>query len=94
MSNRFTAERSARSANSAHWATVTFILLIGSILWVGVLSDSSGRPGMPAVDSVLYVAAVVCVAVLLAYADRKRSGSRKNRKDEGGHKSPQDIVVR
>jgi hypothetical protein len=54
------------------WITVTFILIIGWILWVGVLSDSSGRLTIPGPGSIVYVAAVIGVAALLAYVDRKR----------------------
>jgi len=94
QSHGFTAERPAKSLKFPRWGTVTFILLIGSILWVGVLSDSSGRPTMPPVDSILYVAAVVCAAFLLAYADRRRNGSRKNRNGEAGYKRHKGTVVR
>jgi hypothetical protein len=59
-------------------------MIIGLILWVGVLSDSSGRLTMPGTGSILYVAAVIGIAALLAYADRKRNPPPKNRKDGAG----------
>ena len=59
-----------RNAVFPRWLTIPFILIIGLILWIGVLSDSYGHPD---VDSILYVAAVIPVALLLAYVDRKRN---------------------
>jgi hypothetical protein len=64
-------KRPVRSAALPRWVTIPFVLIIGSILWIGVLSDSSGHLIIPGVDSILYIAAVIGVAVLLAYADRK-----------------------
>ena len=68
------------------WIAIPFITIIGLILWLGVLSDSSGYPVVPGAGSILYVSEVICVAALLAYADRKRDAygrdeSKKNRKD-------------
>jgi hypothetical protein len=71
-----------RPASFPRWVAVLFILAVGLILWIGVLSNSSGHLTMPGLDSIAYVAAVVCVAALLAYADRKRSPSGNRRKDK------------
>ena len=71
-----TREGRTGQAGLPRWITIPFILIIGLILWIGVLSDSSGHLTMPDADSILYVVAVVAVAVLLAYADRRRN--RKN----------------
>jgi hypothetical protein len=49
------------------WIAIPFILIIGWILWIGVLSDSSD------VASTLYVATVIGAALLFAYVDRKRN---------------------
>ena len=47
------------------WVTITFLLIVGLILWIGVLQ-------IPGIDSIAYVAAVIAIAAFLAYADRKR----------------------
>jgi hypothetical protein len=62
----------ASTPSFPRWLTALFILTIGLILWIGVLSNSSGLLTMPGTDAILYVAAVICVAALLAWADRKR----------------------
>jgi len=53
--------------------------MAGFVLWTGVLSDRSGRL-TPDIGSLSYVAAVVGVTVLFAYADRNRSSFGKNRR--------------
>ncbi len=58
-------ERPTKTAAYPRWLTILFILVIGLILWMGVLS-------MPGIDSIMYVAVVIGVVALLAYADRKR----------------------
>jgi len=73
FSYRTPKEHFSASVSLPRWITIPFILVIGLILWVGVLSDSSG-------DSVLYVVAVIGVVLLLAYADRRRNRAGKNRK--------------
>jgi hypothetical protein len=60
----------ARSHNGSRWIAVSFVMIIGLILWLGVLS-------IPGPGSIVYVVAVIGVAALLAYADRKRNASRK-----------------
>jgi hypothetical protein len=54
------------------------------MLWIGVLSDPSGRLRMPGMGSIIYVAAVIGVAAFLAYADRNRDSAGKNRKFRPG----------
>jgi hypothetical protein len=54
---------------------VAFMLIMGLILWVGVLSDQSGHFTMPGADAIIYVAAVICVVGALAYRDRRRNGN-------------------
>jgi hypothetical protein len=49
---------------------ILFILIIGLILWYGVLSDASGHLKAPGPDSILYLAAVIFMAAFLAYRDR------------------------
>ena len=78
---RGAAGRNRREAQTGpagfpRWITIPFILIIGLILWIGVLSDSSGHLNVPDADSILYVVAVIGVVILLAYADRRRK--RKN----------------
>lgn len=65
------ARRDQSSVSFPRWVTIPFVLIIGGILWRGVLADSSGltNPGM---DSILYVIAVACVAGLLAWLDRNK----------------------
>jgi len=57
------------------WMMVAFMLIMGLILWVGVLSDQSGHFTMPGADAIIYVAAVICVVGALAYRDRRRNGN-------------------
>jgi hypothetical protein len=68
------------------WLAVPFTLIIGLILWLGVLADPSGRLEKPGAGSILYVIAVVGVAVFLAYTDRDGDSSRKNRKHRPAYK--------
>jgi membrane associated rhomboid family serine protease len=63
--------RLAGSAGFPRSQAAVFVLLVGFTLWNGVLSDPSGRLRTPDIGSVSYVAAVVGVTVLVAYADRK-----------------------
>ena len=70
--------RLAKSASFPRWVTVPFVLIIGLMLWLGVLSDPSGKLARPGIGSVLYVAGVIGVAAFLAYADRNRNTSERN----------------
>jgi 4-amino-4-deoxy-L-arabinose transferase-like glycosyltransferase len=78
-----TRERRTGPAGFPRWIAIPFILIVGLVLWIGVLSDSSGDLTVPDVDSILYVLAVLGVAVFLAYVDRKQNISGKVRK--AGH---------
>jgi hypothetical protein len=53
---------------------------MGLILWLGVLSDPSGKLRPPGTGSILYVASVIGVAAYLAYTDRGRDSTGKNRR--------------
>lgn len=68
-------KRPTASAPFPRWLTIPFVLIIGLILWLGVLADSTGSFTIPAAGSIIYVAAVIGVAVLLAYIDRRRNDS-------------------
>lgn len=54
-----------------------FVVITGSVLWTGVLTDSSGTLD-PDAGSITYVAAAVGAAVLFAYFDEARGSVRKN----------------
>jgi hypothetical protein len=60
------------------WVAVSFVLIIGLILYVGVFADSSGGITIPGTGSIIYVAAVIAIAALLAYVDRQRDASGKD----------------
>jgi hypothetical protein len=47
-------------------------MIIGFVLWMGVISDPSGKLRTPSIGSIFYVAAVIGVAAFLAYSDRHR----------------------
>jgi hypothetical protein len=57
------------------------------MLWIGALSDPSGKLRMPGMGSIFYVAAVIGVAAFLAYADRNRHSAGKSRKLRPGYKA-------
>ncbi len=50
-------------------AVAAFVLIVGFMLWIGVLSSGS-------LGSILYVAAVIGVAAFLAYTDRKNATNK------------------
>jgi hypothetical protein len=70
--------RLAKSTSFPRWITVPFVLIIGLMLWLGVLSDPSGKLATPGIGSVLYVAGVIGVAAFLAYADRNRNTGKRD----------------
>jgi hypothetical protein len=70
----------AKSARFPPWIAIPFILIIGLILWLGVLSDPSGHLRTPGAGPLLYAAAVIGVAAFLAHADRNRDSFEKDRK--------------
>jgi len=69
---RKAGERPVVPTSFPRWVTIPFVLIIGLILWIGVLSDSSGHLTIPATGSIVYVVGVIVISGLLAYADRKR----------------------
>lgn len=71
------AQRSAKPIPVARWTAIPFVLIIGLILWVGVLSDESGHFTVPGAASIVYVAAVAVITAVLAWADRRSSRGRK-----------------
>ena len=80
FSCRTPKEHFSASVSIPRWITIPFILIVGLIIWVGVLSDSTGSFTGPDLDSILYVVAVIGVVLLLAYADRRRNGAGKKPK--------------
>jgi drug/metabolite transporter (DMT)-like permease len=86
LSYRSQQRRFAKSVAFPLWITIPFVLIIGLILWLGVLSDPSGKLRRPGIGSIFYVAAVIGVAAFLAYTDRNRDSAGKNRKDKRGYK--------
>src|SRR5580704_9915292 len=84
-SHRSRARRFVKSASFPRWITVSFVLIIGIMLWLGVLSDPSGELRMPGKGSILYVGAVIGLAAYLAYADSSRDSAGKNRRLRTGN---------
>jgi hypothetical protein len=80
LSYRAAERRFARSVGFNRWIMAAFVLIIGFMLWIGVLSDPSGKLRAPSVGSICYVVAVIGVAAFLAYSDRDRDSTGKNRK--------------
>lgn len=62
-------KRFSQSTRFPRLMEILFIVMIGWILWIGVLSDSSGHLAAPPMDSLLYVAGVILLSASLAYAD-------------------------
>ena len=94
LSYRSQERRFAKSVAFPRWITVPFVLIIGLMLWLGVLSDASGRLRMPGMDSIFYVAAVIGVAVFLAYADRNRDSAGKSRKFRSEYKGRRNAAAK
>ena len=94
LSYRSQERRFAKSVAFPRWATVPFVLIVGLMLWIGVLSDPSGKLRMPGIGSIFYVAAVIGVALFLAYADRNRDSAGKNRKLTPGHKGRRNATAK
>lgn len=78
--NRAQERRFAKSVAFPRWIGAPFVLVIGFMLWIGVLADPSGKLKMPGPGSILYLAPVIAVAAYLAYADRTGNSSRKSRR--------------
>ena len=85
-SYRSRQRRFAKSASFPRWITIPFVLIIALMLWLGVLSDPSGRLRTPGIGSILYVAAVIGVAAYLARADRAIDAEGKSCKLRSGFK--------
>jgi hypothetical protein len=68
------------------WIAILLVVSIALILWIGVLTDSSGSRATP--DTVLYVAGVILIVAFLARADRKRSGVGRRHKKEVTQRDP------
>jgi hypothetical protein len=92
LSSRSSKGRLSRTVPFPGWITIPFIMIIGLILWVGVLSDSSGRLTMPGTGAILYVAVVIGVASLLAYRDRKRNIAGKGKNGTGSRTRHKTVV--
>jgi hypothetical protein len=84
-SHRSRARRFVESASFPRWITVPFVLIMGLLLWLGVLSDPSGKLRTPGMGSILYVAIVIGVAGYLAYADRSRDSTGRIRRLRSGY---------
>jgi hypothetical protein len=82
-SYRSRQRRFAKSARFPRSITVAFILIMGLILWLGVLADPSGHLRRPGVGSILYLAGVIGVTAFLAYADRNGSSGRSRKYGPG-----------
>jgi drug/metabolite transporter (DMT)-like permease len=80
LSHRSRDRRLVKPASFPRWITIPFVLIMGLILWLGVLSDPSGKLRPPGTGSILYVASVIGVAAYLAYTDRGRDSTGKNRR--------------
>jgi hypothetical protein len=54
----------------SRWIAIPFLVVIGLILWLGVLADSSGQWKAPGAGRILYLVAVIAAAAFLAHRDR------------------------
>ena len=73
--NDTSCSRKQSFANSAvfpRWMLAAGVLVIGFMHLLGGLSDGSGKLMMPGTRSVLYMSAVIGIAVFLVYAGRSR----------------------
>jgi hypothetical protein len=93
LSYRAQERRFAASAKFPLWITIPSVLLFGLILWLGVFSDPLGHLGTPG-GLILYVAAVIGVAVLLAYIDRNTDSSGKNRNRRQGYRARRNATAK
>jgi hypothetical protein len=94
LSNRSQERRLVKSASFPRWITVSFVLIIGLMLWLGVLSDPSGTLRIPGIGSIFYLVTVVGVTAFLAYADRNGDSPGKNRKYGQGYKGRRNTTAR
>ena len=86
LSQRARERRFANSVPFPRWVMAAFVLIIGLMLWLGVLADPLGDLRTPGLGSIFYVAAVIAVAIYLAYADRNRDTPGKNRRFRPQHR--------
>ena len=94
LSNRSQERRFTKSVAFPRWITVPFVLLVGFMLWIGVLADPSGKLRMPGIGSIFYVVVVIGVAAFLAYADRNRDSAGKNRKFRPVHQARRNATAK
>lgn len=94
LSYRSRERRFAKSVAFPRWFTVPFALIIGLMLWLGVLSDPSGHLRTPRTGAILYVVAVIGVAAFLAYADRNRDSTGKNGNVGPGYKGRRKLPAK
>jgi len=78
--------RVTKSVAFPRWILAVVFLIVGFILWTGVLAGASGKLRIPRVDSLFYVAAVVAMTAFIAHADRKRESAGKSCKFKSGDK--------
>jgi hypothetical protein len=94
LSYRSQQRRFAKSVVFPRWITVPFILIIGVILWLGVLSGPSGKLRAPGMGSILYLVAVIGVTAFLAYTDRNEDPSGRNRRYRPGYKGRRNATAK
>lgn len=66
----------AESVEFPRWVLAAEVVLIGFMLLLAALSDSSGKVRTPGAGSILYMAAVLGVAALLIYVRRDHPPNR------------------
>jgi hypothetical protein len=87
LSPRSQDRRLAKSVKVPRPIIVGVLLLIAFVLWMAVIADPAGNLPMPGLGSVLYAAAVIGVAALLAYIDRRRDADGKSYSHKGHRKA-------
>lgn len=66
----------AESVEFPRWILAAETVLIGLMLLLGALSDSSGAVRSPGVGSIVFIAAVIGIAVAVIHRGRNRSSDR------------------
>jgi peptidoglycan/LPS O-acetylase OafA/YrhL len=74
-SHRAELRNFARSASVPRWILIPLTLILGLVLWLAVVSDSSGRFSAPGAGAIVYTLAVIGVVGWLAYHDREEGSS-------------------
>ena len=72
LSHHARERRFATKVQFPRWILAAFVVIIGFVLWMGVISDPSGKLRTPSRGSIFYVATVIGVAAFLAHYDRHR----------------------